>query len=409
MLDHITFGNALRHALNCLDDSEALGHSPLLEWLGLKGQDHPAQALRQALEQAIAAFRPASEATPDSKAWRHYQILFGRYIQRLTQEALANRLAITPRHLRREQAAALQALEEYLRLRYDLPPALQEFSSPPGETRNAELNREMRWLVDSMRDRVSEVQSVLTEVVGLAQSLAQQRAAVLNLSCTHALPLVAVPPTILKQIILNLLVTILRNVASGARIRLFADAAEGHVVILITSPREGPTWQCLEATDQAVAMARRLLTLFGGKLILSEVNDLLIAKALLPLEGRCVTVLAIEDNLDTLQLWQRYVQGTRFSLIEETDPAQALTRAAALHPDLIVLDVMLPDIDGWKLLRQLREHPATARTPIIVCTVLPQKDLALALGADDFIQKPTTGKEFRAALERQSVAATRSR
>jgi CheY-like chemotaxis protein len=128
---------------------------------------------------------------------------------------------------------------------------------------------------------------------------------------------------------------------------------------------------------------------------------------ILPLAGRRVIVLAIEDNTDTLQLWRRYLQGTLFTLVEETDPQQALIRAAALHPDLIILDVMLPNIDGWTLLRRLRSDPSTASTPIVVCTVLPQKELALSLGASDFIQKPATGREFRAVLDRQTVAAAR--
>jgi CheY-like chemotaxis protein len=129
----------------------------------------------------------------------------------------------------------------------------------------------------------------------------------------------------------------------------------------------------------------------------------------LPCAGRQVLVLAIEDNLDTIQLWRRYTQKTRFSLVAETDPEQAIASAARLHPDLIVLDIMLPGIDGWDLLKRLRADPATASIPVIVCTVLPQKELAFSLGARDFIPKPTTGEEFRAALERQISAATLSR
>ncbi len=60
------------------------------------------------------------------------------------------------------------------------------------------------------------------------------------------------------------------------------------------------------------------------------------------------------------------------------------------------------------MLRQFRRHVATATIPIIVCTVLPQRQLALSLGAADFVQKPVTGPDFRAALERQTAAVERS-
>jgi PleD family two-component response regulator len=153
-------------------------------------------------------------------------------------------------------------------------------------------------------------------------------------------------------------------------------------------------------------MSRRLLELFDGELVLTRVDDILVARIIVPSSSQRMTVLAIEDNLDTLDLWRRYVYGTPFGLVEETHPEQALDRAISLHPALIILDVMMPGTDGWELLREMRSHPALAATPIIVCTVLPQRDLALSLGASDFIQKPATGRTFRATLERQiSVAA----
>ena len=156
-------------------------------------------------------------------------------------------------------------------------------------------------------------------------------------------------------------------------------------------------------------MSSRLLELFDGELELARVDDILVAKVLVPAVDQRVTVLAVEDNLDTLDLWRRYVQGTSFSLVAETNPERAIDRAVALRPALIVLDVMMPGIDGWELLRAMRKHPALAKTPILVCTVLPQRELAMSLGASDFVQKPTTGRAFRAALERQNVAAARPR
>jgi hypothetical protein len=123
MADEGTFGEELRRALNHLHEPEILRTSPLVRWLALEAQEDCARALRIALEQAIEAFRPASDPGPDSREWRRYEVLSGRYGQGLTQESVAGRLGITPRHLRREQAMALQALAGYLRLLYDLPVA----------------------------------------------------------------------------------------------------------------------------------------------------------------------------------------------------------------------------------------------------------------------------------------------
>jgi len=64
-----------------------------------------------------------------------------------------------------------------------------------------------------------------------------------------------------------------------------------------------------------------------------------------------------------------------------------------------VLDVMMPHMDGWEMLGQLRHHPLTMNAPIIVCSILTQAELALSLGASDYIRKPVTAQTFVQALE----------
>jgi CheY-like chemotaxis protein len=109
----------------------------------------------------------------------------------------------------------------------------------------------------------------------------------------------------------------------------------------------------------------------------------------------------VDDNRDTLQLFSRYVAGTRYHAVTSDEPAQILNLAESLAPEIIVLDVMMPDIDGWKILAQLKQHPATADVPVLVCTILPQEEIALDLGASGFLSKPVTRKRFLAALDAQ--------
>jgi CheY-like chemotaxis protein len=88
-------------------------------------------------------------------------------------------------------------------------------------------------------------------------------------------------------------------------------------------------------------------------------------------------------------------------MVGTPDPEQALLLAEAESPEIIVLDVMLPDTDGWELLGRLRAHPLTRQTPVIVCTILPQEQLALALGAAAFLSKPISRPALLAALDQQ--------
>jgi CheY-like chemotaxis protein len=74
-------------------------------------------------------------------------------------------------------------------------------------------------------------------------------------------------------------------------------------------------------------------------------------------------------------------------------------------PDIIVLDVMLPDVDGWELLMRLHEDPTTRSTPIIICTVVKEEDLALSLGAARYLTKPVRPREFIQALDQLLLQA----
>jgi CheY-like chemotaxis protein len=75
----------------------------------------------------------------------------------------------------------------------------------------------------------------------------------------------------------------------------------------------------------------------------------------------------------------------------------------AIRPDIIVLDLMLPDVDGWQLLAELHEHPASRDIPLIVCSVVREEDLALALGATTYLPKPVQCHQLIAALDQTTL------
>ena len=80
------------------------------------------------------------------------------------------------------------------------------------------------------------------------------------------------------------------------------------------------------------------------------------------------------------------------------DGKTALDLLVQEHYDYVFMDLMMPDRDGWDLLQTLVNHPETGHIPIIVCTVLKQKAMALSLGAAAFLEKPVTERELLAAL-----------
>jgi CheY-like chemotaxis protein len=115
-------------------------------------------------------------------------------------------------------------------------------------------------------------------------------------------------------------------------------------------------------------------------------------------------VLVIEDNEEIVALMQRYVVNMNYTITAVKNPARAIQEAAELRPSLIVLDIMMPQVDGLEVLSQIKRHRDLGTIPVIVCSVLPQQELALALGAADFLQKPIRRDALIASLEHHSTA-----
>jgi CheY-like chemotaxis protein len=112
-----------------------------------------------------------------------------------------------------------------------------------------------------------------------------------------------------------------------------------------------------------------------------------------------VRVLVVDDNEDLLHFYRRYLQETRYQIIPLTDGARLFEMLESVEPDVIVLDVMLPTTDGWELLTLLRQHPLGRNLPILICSVIQEKELALALGASGYLEKPVRRSSLLQALD----------
>ena len=110
-------------------------------------------------------------------------------------------------------------------------------------------------------------------------------------------------------------------------------------------------------------------------------------------------ILIVDDDPNIAQLAKLYLEKEGFETVTAARGDTALETCSARNPDLVLLDVMLPGIDGWQVLREIRK---TAQTPIIMMTAKDDtidKVLGLELGADDYITKPFDGKEMAARVK----------
>ena len=103
------------------------------------------------------------------------------------------------------------------------------------------------------------------------------------------------------------------------------------------------------------------------------------------------TILLVEDNLDNLSIYTTILEFTGFEVLSAKDGVAGLAMARERMPDLILMDVSLPGVDGWEATRELKADPKTQRIPIIVLTahaLETDRVRALAEGADGYIPKP---------------------
>lgn len=112
-------------------------------------------------------------------------------------------------------------------------------------------------------------------------------------------------------------------------------------------------------------------------------------------------ILVVEDDPDIAELVRRYLEKAGFSVETLTSGRDALAAVAARPPDLLVLDLMLPHVDGLEICRSVRAHPATAAIPVIMLTARADESeriVGLELGADDYIAKPFSPNELVARV-----------
>jgi CheY-like chemotaxis protein len=412
------FLGELRSVLQHLYDPSELRKTPLLALLGVESRANPLSALRQLLIGAIQALEPSADIPVHSNAWRVYHILTYCYVEQSEQRTVASNLGLSVRQLRRQERAAEQVLADYLWSRYALEdqadilfgetvPLAGQDSSQAAQDRDRE--HELEWVRESFPSEVTDVSATLQSVLRTIGPLVQALEVQVDYEPAEGLPPVSGQRVLLGQAMLSLLTAAVHAVARG-KVRVGVESqGRGIVVCVEAVGDQGPVSATGGSGAEHLQMARQVADVFGGTLEIAALGgrgQAFAATLVLPVTEQ-VPVLAIDDNVDTLHLLQRYLVGTRYQLVGVSDPSQALSAAASVDPQAIVLDVMLPEVDGWELLGRLREHPATRAVPVIVCTIMPQEQLALTLGAAAYIRKPVSRGGLLSVLDREVASRGR--
>ena len=116
------------------------------------------------------------------------------------------------------------------------------------------------------------------------------------------------------------------------------------------------------------------------------------------------TVLIVDDDPTARELMGRHLRRAGFRVVEAADGRAGLEAARASRPDVITLDVLMPHMDGWAVLQELKSDPELADIPVIMATITDQRNLGIALGASEYLTKPIDRERLAAVLARYSRA-----
>jgi CheY-like chemotaxis protein len=382
-LSELDLDKEIRDALTYYYDFAHLQRHPLASHLigdHLATRQTRAKALRRILLEAIEDLNPGNAVAMRAPERRPYAILMGIYIEGQTQTEVAQTLAISERQLRRERTAAFKALTSIIRDRY-----LTQSDESRGQ-QDALHNEIMRL---AQERELIDIADVVDELMSLIQSLADERGFTLSAFVPPDLPHPKVNRVLLRQALIDLATHLatelpLRHLTFEAQPR--ADYAAVGIRARWDQDKEtgGPLTNLYPQSAETIVHA------LGGKLAPRLAHD---SKAdatiaiMLPTE-REILVLIVDDNESLFALFQRYTVGHPYRLLHASGMEQAMAMIEAYTPQVITVDLMMPQHDGWELLQFLKSNPRYETMAIIVCSVLAQPELAKIQGADFYLKKP---------------------
>ncbi len=283
-----------------------------------------------------------------------------------------------------------------------------------------------------------DVEALLASTVALVRERAHRHG--LTVEATVAEPglTVQADELRLRQVVLNLVTNAVKFTPDGGRVDVRAERRGDEVAVTVTDTGVGvpeadrarifesfqqgersPGTQ--EGTGLGLTLSRRIVELHGGRMWLdSEVGRGSTFGFTVPVaptaddagwppaggvpEG---AVLVVEDDARSASLMTALLEGQGLTVDVATTGEQALERLLAGRPSAVVLDIRLPGIDGWDVLRQVKGDAETADIPVIIVSILDERGQGLALGADDYLVKPVGRELLVAALERTGVLTGR--
>ena len=290
------------------------------------------------------------------------------------------------------------------------------------------------------------VADMVNSVMSTAMGLVKDKPIKLVAKVPENLPMVRADQTRVRQVIINFLSNAAKFTEEGSitvEVSLVTSPKTGHPEVMITVTDSGPG---IAPQDQAklflpfsqvddsptrktggtglgLSICRSLIEMHGGRigLLWSEVGKgstffftlpaNLPTPAVAPADPNFSSnvILAVDDDLRVIQLYERYLKPHGYQVMALTDPKEAVKRAKEVRPFAITLDIMMPEKDGWQVMRDLKNDPETRDLPIIILSILENQEKGFSMGAADYLVKPFLEEDLINAINRLNRDGTISK
>jgi PAS domain S-box-containing protein len=288
-----------------------------------------------------------------------------------------------------------------------------------------------------------DLATLLNEVAKTAEPLAERNGNRLKVHLADGLGRIRADPIRLRQVVLNLLSNACKFAERGEVVleaRRKSSGRGGWIVVSVADSGIGmrpeqmsrlfqefiqadaSTTRKYGGTGLGLAISRKLCRLMGGDIHVESApgkgsrftiriparaaarSSAPVAESAAPAAWAATAtghrVLVIDDEETVRDLMRRFLSREGFEVVTARDGAEGLALARDLRPMLITLDVLMPGLDGWSVLENLKADPELAGIPVVMLTILDDRNKGFALGATDFLTKPVDPERLRTVLAR---------
>jgi CheY-like chemotaxis protein len=353
------------------------------------------------LIEAIDELKPQAGANLQSRQERRHKLMVLRYVKAIEPQVVANELSISRRHFYREHNIAMEAIGDILWHRYAInttPHFTQKTDSPEEVSSHLESLR-METARFTQANRYARIEKVIKDLPHLLKNVLEQRQISFDINLSEGFPVATtIDSQLLKQMLLSALSWLIERTAK-THIRLEPQTQQKNINLsLYVYPETEIRAASAEEIQDQLSTLDELASVSGASITPLWLEKMVYGFDIqLPIAQQ--TILVVDDNPDILELCQRYLSANHYHVVTTQAPEKTLKLVQQLQPYAVIIDLMMPEIDGWDLLQTLLNNPKTADIPIIVCSVLKQKDLALSIGATAYLPKPVSEQSLLSVLE----------